>query len=250
MQFGVSTVWLTAFCLGLVRAGGFIVVCPPFSAPGIPQRVKVALSVAFALASTGSQPEAVLNSTGEWIGQLVFQAAMGVLLGFGVLAMFSAIGIAGELADLSVGFGAAQALDPTTGASAGALSRFYTMIATALLFASGSHLLLVRGFVRAGSGMSSMSLEHLGRSLIMLTATMLVAALEIALPLMAALLAAEVGLGLLGKASPQLNVFQLGFAAKIVLAFMLLGTCIALLPEQVAALIDTALSFMAGVKSG
>jgi flagellar biosynthetic protein FliR len=59
-----------------------------------------------------------------------------------------------------------------------------------------------------------------------------------ALPIVAALLAAEVALALLGKAAPQLNVFQLGFAAKILLGLSLLVAQIALLPNQVQAILN------------
>lgn len=227
-----------------------MVVTPPFSSQAIPPRVKIAVAVALSFAAVSTAPAGAIGSLGAWVGQLVLQAFIGVALGFGVLALFSAVGIAGELVDQSSGFSGAQAVDPASGVSGGAMTRLYTMIATALLFSTGGHLLLVRGFVRAGNTIDHLSMEHVGRSALAATASMLVAGVEIALPIMAALLAAEVGLGLLGKAAPQLNVFQLGFAAKILFTLFLLGGCIALLPEQVSALINMSLEKMAGVNGG
>ena len=250
MQLNLNTAWLSAFCLSLARAGGFMVVTPPFSSQAIPPRVKIAIAVALSFAAGTTAKAADISSLGAWVGQLVLQAFLGLALGFGVLALFSAVGIAGELVDLSSGFSAAQAVDPASGTSGGAMTRLYTMIASALLFATGGHLLLVRGFVRAGAAVEHLSLEHVGRSALSTTASMLVAGVEIALPILAALLAAEVGLGLLGKAAPQLNVFQLGFASKILFTLFLLGGCISLLPEQVSALINMSLEKMAGVSGG
>ena len=250
MSISLNTIWLTSFCLGLVRAGGFMIVAPPFSSPAIPPRVKIAIAVALALASVSTAPSAQIDSLGSWAGQLVLQACLGLALGFGVFTLFSAVGVAGELLDLSSGFSAAQAVDPSSGVSGGAMTRVYTLLATTLLFATGGHLLLVRGFVRSGAAVDHISITHIGRGALAASASMLVAGVEIALPIMAALLAAEVGLGLLGKAAPQLNVFQLGFAAKILFTLFLLGGSIAMLPEQVSALINLGLKNMAGVTGG
>ncbi|MFT4773518.1 MAG: flagellar biosynthetic protein FliR, partial [Ilumatobacter sp.] len=60
-------------------------------------------------------------------------------------------------------------------------------------------------------------------------------------PVLAALFCTEVALGLLGKAAPQLNILVLGFAAKTVVALMLLGMTLALLPETVESLIGQAI---------
>jgi flagellar biosynthetic protein FliR len=163
-----------------------------------------------------------------------------------VFVLFSAIGMAGDFIDLSTGLGSAQSLDPTSGVSASIGVRILNLSATALLFASGGHLLLVRGFVKAGSTLDQVNLDRLGESILGLVGTMMLAAIEIALPVAGSLLIAEVGLALLGKAAPQLNVFQLGFAVKILFGLFLLGTSIVLLPGQVVALLERAMSFIGG----
>ena len=151
---------------------------------------------------------------------------------------FSAIAMSGELIDGSIGYTSAQALDPTTGQSSGIVTRLYTLLATTILFASGGHILIVRGFLRSGDIMQNVSLDKFAQAALVAAALALVAALEMALPIVAALLAAEVALALLGKAAPQLNVFQLGFAAKILLGLSLLIAQIALLPNQVQAILN------------
>jgi flagellar biosynthetic protein FliR len=75
-------------------------------------------------------------------------------------------------------------------------------------------------------------------------AVMMVAAFEIALPVVAALLCAEIALALLGKAAPQLNVFQLGFAVKIFIGLSLLGVVVLALPSQTEALLNKFLEMM------
>lgn len=245
----INQAWLVAFLLGLARAGGFISICPPFSTAAIPGRVKAIIGVAFALASAGTQAvPKELYGEAQFLGAVAVQVALGLALGFGVFVLFSAIGVAGDLVDLSIGYSAAQALDPVTGVQASVITRLFNYTATALLFSTGGHILLVRGFVRAGATVQSFSLSHLGQSAIAASAQLFVAAIEIALPVAGSLLVAEIALAMLGKAAPQLNVFQLGFAVKIIVGVSLLGLSVTLLPEQVSSLIGHGLDFMAGVK--
>lgn len=221
--------------------------CPPFSSSAIPGRVKAILAVALATAGAGSMGGDVglFSTTAGFVSGLVVQAFLGFVLGFGVYLLFSAVSVAGELIDISTGLSASQALDPVSGVSASVTPRLFNITATALLFASGGHLLLVRGFVRSGS-FDGVNLDRLGSSIVALAAQATVAAVEIALPVAGSLLVAEVALALLGKAAPQLNVFQLGFAVKILFGVILLGGSVVLLPGQVNALLERAISFVSG----
>ena len=68
--------------------------------------------------------------------------------------------------------------------------------------------------------------------------TFFTAAIEIAAPLLAALFLAEISLGLLSRAAPQLNVFVLGFPLKILLTLLLAGLALPLLPDAVSSLLE------------
>ena len=61
-------------------------------------------------------------------------------------------------------------------------------------------------------------------------ATLIVAAFEIAAPVLAAMFLAEVALGLLTRAAPQLNALQLGMPLKALLALVLTGLALPLIP--------------------
>ena len=79
--------------------------------------------------------------------------------------------------------------------------------------------------------------DQFGRLLTMF----MVATVEIGLPVLAALFCTEVALGLLGKVAPQLNILVIGFAAKTVVALMLLGLTLTLLPETTESLLGRAI---------
>jgi flagellar biosynthetic protein FliR len=79
---------------------------------------------------------------------------------------------------------------------------------------------------------------------------MFLAALQIAGPMVAVLLLADVGLALLNRAAPSLNVFQLGAPLKILLCLVLLGLSFPLLPSALDSLIETATRAMVAMKGG
>jgi flagellar biosynthetic protein FliR len=86
----------------------------------------------------------------------------------------------------------------------------------------------------------------------MLTAftMMFVAALQIAGPMVAVLLLADVALALMSRAAPALNIFQMGFPVKIMLTLTMLGLTFPLLPAALDTLMQHAAQAMVSLKSG
>jgi flagellar biosynthesis protein FliR len=79
---------------------------------------------------------------------------------------------------------------------------------------------------------------------------MFLAALQIAGPMVAVLLLADVALALLSKAAPSLNIFAFGFPVKILLTLTLLGLTFPLLPPALDALMHTGLEAITSFRSG
>lgn len=244
MSVSMSTATLVAFCLALVRSSAFLAAMPLFNGGWLPMRVRMGLGMAIALTLTSSY-EGTVTYTGlpQLIVQLVVQALAGIALGFSVMVVFSAVQAAGELIDLQVGFSFGSQLDPFSGAVSAPIARLYQMVGMASVFAAGGHVLVLRGFLRSVKAvpLGGMDYAALGDHLLSLLSSVLVAAIEISLPMLAAMFCAEVALGLLGKAAPQLNVLVLGFAVKSFIAFALLIVIIAVVPGASSSLIERGL---------
>ena len=235
---------LVGFLLALVRASCWLVLVPPFGTRTIPAPVKIGLAGALSLpvAETVAKTVPSLDQPAALIGAVAMQVAIGLSLGFVVYLMFSAVQAAGELIDLFGGFTVAPAYDPLSNAQSSTFGRFYNLLATTLLFAINGHVLLVRGFMTSFDSISaSPTLHDLSSGLIGDLGTFFLAAVEIAAPLLAALFLAEVALGLLSKAAPQMNIFMVGFPVKILLTLMLAGLALPLLPSSMNSLLTTAL---------
>ncbi len=232
MRVDLALPTLLAYLLAMVRCTAWLFVAPPFGTKLVPTTAKVGLAGALTLASgPGLAVSEVRLDTFGLVAAVVTQILVGVALGFFALLLLSAIQAAGNLIDLFAGFTMAQVYDPMSGAGASVFGRTYQIVGTTILFVSGGHLVLVRGFLRSFDAVpldrltnvnAQLVTEHLG--------LFIVAACEIAAPVLAAMFLAEVALGLLTRAAPQLNALQLGMPLKALLAILLTGLALPLLP--------------------
>jgi flagellar biosynthetic protein FliR len=225
---------LVAYLLAVVRASAWVAVVPPFGTRSIPGTVKVALAMALSFSVAPKLVDDVPPlETAPLIGAIVIQVAVGLCLGLVTLILFSAVRAAGDLIDTFGGLSATAAFDPLSMQQNSVFGRFYNLIAITLLFASNAHLVLVHGLLasyRAVPAATTQPLEALTRLVIADVGTFFVAAVQIAGPLLAVLVLTDIGLGLLTKAAPTLNVFSLGFPLKIFVTLLLVGTTFLALP--------------------
>lgn len=243
MTAELPTDLVLGFVLAVVRAAAWLVVSPPFNTRMFPVQAKMGFAVALAipvaptLAESAPEPE-----IGPLIAATLLHAAAGLALGFVTQMLFAAVQAAGELIDLFAGFTIAATYDPFTNANQAIFGRFYQLLAMALLFALDGHLLLVRGFLDSFAAVPTgiPDLASISEVLIKSLGLFFLAALEIAAPLLGALFLTEVVLGLLAKAAPQMNVFTLGFAVKILMTLLLAGLALPLLPNAITSLVRTA----------
>jgi flagellar biosynthetic protein FliR len=250
----VPSATVAALLLATVRASGFVMLAPPFNSAGIPVAVKGALAMALAVVVfphiTGTLPAI---SAGFLIVSAITEALIGAALGFLVQVLFTAVQLAGDLIDVTGGFSLQPAYDPLSLTTHSSVGRLHYMLATTLLFTSGGHLLLVRGFVTSYVGLpvdATLPADQLGAAVIKVFSMMFLAALQIAGPMVAVLLLADVALALLSKAAPALNIFSFGFPVKIMLTLTLLGLTFPLLPPALDALVHTGLEAMTSLRSG
>jgi len=231
---------LIAFLLTVVRISAWVAVAPPFNSRAVPPMVKVALSVALALPVAPRMTSRVPPpEIGPLVTAILLQVLAGLVLGFIAMILFSAVQAAGELIDLFSGYTTASLYDPLSNSTSSMFGRLHQLIAITLLFATGAHLLLVRGLMasfdvvplRADAG----ALPHL---MISQVGRFFVSALEIAAPIVVVLFLAELAIGLVGRAAPSLNVLSTSFPLKILLTLSLAGLTLTVLPGAVEQLVQ------------
>ncbi len=234
MSFNVDPLWLLGFLLVFVRALAWLVVVPPFSnSATTPRPVLIGFAGGLALLSLHQVPaSAIPTDTAGLIGALVMQVFSGLFLCLPVQILLSAISSAGSMVDLFGGLNLPPSIDPLSAQQTPILGQLYEQVGMVLLFVTNGEMLLVKGFALSlGKGAITLNSSALGAGVISAdVATYFTATLEIAAPLVAVLFAAQIGLALLSKAAPQMNVWLLGFPIQVLLSLLFVAIGLQVLP--------------------
>ncbi|GAB3224033.1 flagellar biosynthetic protein FliR [Kineococcus gypseus] len=228
---------LLALLLASVRAVAFLVLAPPFASRAVNGRVKAMLAVALSLPLADRLREQVPAAEPAALATAVVQQVLvGAVLGAFCALVFAAVQAAGDLIDLFGGFQLASAYDPLSQNQTAIFGKFYNMTATALLVVSGGHLLVLQGFLRTYEVLpldAGVSVATVAEVFTTGAGQLVLSALQIAAPLVAVLFVADIGLGLLSRVAPALNVFAMSFPLKILVTLTLGGFAFAVLPGVV-----------------
>ncbi|HEY0259168.1 MAG TPA: flagellar biosynthetic protein FliR [Lacisediminihabitans sp.] len=251
MSFALDFSAIEAVMLASVRMVAFLVIAPPFSHNAFPLRIKAMLGLGLALAVAPKVTAGYVSpDTGGFVVSLVQEIVTGAVLGFLVSLVFSAIQSAGNLIDLFGGFQLAQAFDPQSMVNGAQFARLFQMTAIALLFASDGYQLVIGGLTRTFTALplgGALRLAEPVRALTDALGQMLVAALQIAGPLIVVLFLADAGLGLVTRVAPALNAFALGFPLKILITLTLGSIVFVVMPRIVESVTGNSITQLLGV---
>jgi flagellar biosynthesis protein FliR len=242
---------LLVLLLGSARAAAWLVIAPPFSSRAVPGPIKALLSVALALPLLGRSDLTLPSTdTAAVITALVWQVLTGAALGFLCYLIFAAVQTAGDLIDVSGGFSLGFSYDPLMQSGNSVMGKLYQMTALTLLLASGGYLVVLQGFMASYKLIpldGGIAFGNLSETLTGATSGLLLAAAQIAGPILAVLLLADIGLGLLTRAAPALNAFSLGFPLKILITMAVVGAALVTMPSVVNGLVGGMLSALGHV---
>ena len=247
--------WLTAFLWPFVRVLALVATAPAFSEQSVPVRVKVAIAafVTLIVAPTlGPLPQVtVFSATGIWV--IVNQFLIGVALGFTMQIVFAAIQATGEIIGFGMGLGFATFFDPHASGSSAVVSRYMNTIAMLAFIALDGHLQMLTALLGTFQTVP-VAANILGaggwRMLAGWGATVFSAGLLLSLPVVAALLIANLSLGILNRAAPQIGVFQIGFPLTILVGMLLVQLMAPNMIPFFARLFDSGIDEMGRVALG
>ncbi len=216
------------FLLVLARAGGLVASAPVVGDPQTPRMVKVVLAVALSLlvvqvpsVSRMVAPADLLPFAANVLSQLV----IGLALGLVARTIFYAVQTAGGIVSLQTGVSLASVLNPMTQQPDSMFAQLFTVIAGLTFLAVHGDVWLVASLARSydlapvtGTGIST---QLLGSVVSHFTSIMKLG-LQIAMPVGVSILAANLILGVLSRALPQLNLFVLSLPLDMLLGLVAL----------------------------
>jgi flagellar biosynthetic protein FliR len=156
---------------------------------------------------------------------IVQQVAIGVTLGFVVQMAFAAVELAGDLIGLQMGLSFASFVDPQRGEPAPIVGSFLGVAAMLLFFAIDGHLALIGALAETFRTLPVHAVAWpwlAWHELATAGALVFAAGLQIALPVLAALILVNVALSVLTRAAPQLNLFAVGFPVTLLAGMLVL----------------------------
>jgi flagellar biosynthetic protein FliR len=219
---------LAGFILVLARVTPLFVIAPLFSSQIIPPRVRgiIAVGISIGLAPIALHGQHV-PSDPLLLGGLVIE---GLLVGFGfaftLAVLLGAVESAGSLIDVLSGFSYGSLINPMNNEESAVMTRFYSLVGTLIFLVIGGDAWTLRGLARTFQLVpltSGPRLSSLVGGAEQVFSTIFTAALEVAAPVLVALLITDVAFGVVSRVVPQLNVFAVGFPTKVAVALLVVG---------------------------
>jgi flagellar biosynthetic protein FliR len=225
-EFGEQRV--LAFFLVLARLSPLFLLAPLFSSHQLPARVRGIVAVALAIGiSPVVTADAHLSTDVLSVGSLIVKEILvGSAFAYALAALFAAVSVAGSLLDTSIGFSYGGLVDPINGNQSALLNTVYGLIGIMVFITIGGDGWVIQGLARTYDVVGidqypalNTIVKGAGAAFVQIFAS----ALMVAGPVLLALVLTDTAFGIVSRVVPQLNVFQVGMPAKVLVGIILMG---------------------------
>jgi flagellar biosynthetic protein FliR len=226
---------LAAWMIAGSRVTGVIIAAPFWGSLSVPVSIKVGLGFMFTMllvplisSPASSMPASALVSV------LAREIVIGFLLGFTLQFFFEAALVAGHMLGIQMGYSLSSVINPDSQADSPVMASFHELIVLLLFIQLQVPHWLLRGLGRSFQYLPPGNFtltESALSTFLQFSGGLWVAAVQIAAPVLVATMFADVALGFLGKASPQLPVLFVGLSIKSTLGLVLLCGALAFWPR-------------------
>lgn len=225
-------VWLMIL-LVFIRIFAFAATAPLLGNKQIPALVKIGFSIIITLIIFPLLDTVQEYPRGyKFIYLLLLNSLIGMLIGW-VASLVLEIGrIGGEMLDMQMGLNAATIFDPASQSQSTIIGHFFSMLSLTLFVSLGGMEKLIEALYKSFDTFPIIiyQLNFNVEKLIRATGDILSIGFLIVSPIIMIVLALDLILGLMSRAAPQINAFQVSFTIKptvgIVLILVLLPTMI------------------------
>jgi flagellar biosynthetic protein FliR len=218
----------TAFLLIFARIGTMIMLLPGLGELTVPVRMRltIALLLAFVLMPLHRDAYQIdLREPGPVLLMLGTEMLIGVVLGLTARITISALQVAGYVVAQQMGLGFVTAVDPTQGQQSVIVANFLTLLGLTLIFATDLHHLVIAALNDSYRLFSPGEVPVVGDIASLVTRTTAAAfkiGIQLSAPFLVFGLLFNLGLGVLSRLMPQMQVFFIGLPLSILLGFLIL----------------------------
>jgi len=218
---------LTLFLLITARMSGFVVFNPLLSRQNFPGMYRAGLTLVlsvFTYSVTGGRlepPAGILPLAGAFL----LEVGLGAVLGMVVHFFFYIPQMAGLAIDTQMGMTMNQIYDSGSQSTMSVTGTLINTLMTLLFFAGGGHHTLMRIMITSGEvvGFGGVSIGNdIPNLALELFIQCTILAVKLCMPILAAELIGQLGMGVLMKVIPQINVFSINIELKVLIGLGLL----------------------------
>jgi len=219
------TINLFAFFIIFARLGAALMLLPPFGDVFVLGRARLVLALAISLVALpviGPMVPPPPASALTLALMLASEVSIGLFIGSLVRIMMSALQTASIVIAYQTGLGTAAAFNPTQNEQGILISRFFTLLGLVMLFATNLHLVLISGlidsFIALPPGVPPV-IDDIASQAVDFVAAAFIAALKVAAPLLILGVLFYLGLGLLSRLMPSIQVLFIALPLQIAFGF-------------------------------
>jgi len=246
LDISLLPVLAAAFMLAFARIGAMVMLLPGLGESNIPVRIKLATALLLTLIILPlhrADYHVDMGSIASLLTLMMYEIFIGILLGATARVTLAALQVAGSVIAQQMGLGFVTSVDPTQGEQGVLVGNFLTILGVTLLFATDTHHLVIAA-LNDSYKIFSPGETVAGGDIAALATRAFAAAFRIGLQLSAPFLVFglvfNIGLGVLARLMPQMQVYFVGVPLSIVAGFLILALVL-------TAMMGTFLDYFIGV---
>jgi flagellar biosynthesis protein FliR len=246
IDISLLPVLAASFMLTFARVGAMVMLLPGLGETNIPVRVKLSIALLLTLIILPlhrADYHIDMNSMASLLVLMVYEILIGIVLGATARVTLAALQVAGAVIAQQLGLGFVTTIDPTQGQQGVLIGNFLTLLGVTMLFATDSHHLIIAALNDSYSIFSPGEVMPSGDVAELATRAFTAAfriGMQLAAPFLVFGLVFNIGLGVLARLMPQMQVYFVGVPLSILSGFLIFAVVL-------AAMMGTFLDYFIGV---
>jgi len=222
-----------AFMLVFARIGAMVMLLPGLGETNIPVRIKLAIALLLTLIILPlhrADYHIDMGSMAALLVMMIYEILIGIVLGATARVTLSALQVSGAVIAQQLGLGFVTSVDPTQGQQGVLIGNFLTLLGITMLFATDSHHLVIAALNDSYSIFSPGEMVSSGDVAALATRAFAAAfrlGMQLSAPFLVFGLVFNVGLGVLARLMPQMQVYFVGVPLSIMAGFLIFGVVLA-----------------------
>jgi flagellar biosynthetic protein FliR len=216
------------YLLVFARVGTMVMLLPGLGEIAVPVRIRLTVAlilaaVLFPLHRAAYQVD--LRSLSSLVTMLMQEILIGAVLGIAARLAISALQLTGTIVAQQLGLGFVTTIDPTIGQQGVILGNFLAMLGIVLVFATDTHYLVIAALNDSYTIFAPGEVPATGDMAALASRTVAGAfrvGVQLSAPFLIFGILFNVGLGVLSRLMPQMQVFFVGVPLSILLGFLIL----------------------------